>query len=114
MLAPHEHLDDATAVVGELAMKRAASYGRAPVMADVESALLVLGYAGGASPDFAAWRAHAVHGAVHDYPRRRGLCDAVDVDIIRLEPRALGGRLAEVRASFRDAAVRELGSPERA
>ncbi len=34
-LAPHEHVDDASAVVGETAMKRAASYGRAPVMADM-------------------------------------------------------------------------------
>lgn len=109
MLAPHEHRDDAIALVGELAMKRAASYGRAPVMADVESAMLVLGYTGGTEPDFAQWRAQAVHGAAHDYPRRRALCDAVDVDVIRLAPRALAGRLAEVRAGFRDAAVRELG-----
>ena len=36
---PHEHLDDAEAVVGAVAMKRAASYGRAPVTADVECAL---------------------------------------------------------------------------
>ena len=34
-LAPHERLDDALAVVSELAMKRAASFGRAPVMADL-------------------------------------------------------------------------------
>src|SRR5438270_6939806 len=31
-LAPHEHLDDALAVVAELAMKRAASFGRGPTM----------------------------------------------------------------------------------
>src|SRR5436305_9935591 len=30
-LTPHEHLEDATAVVAEIAMKRAASFGRAPV-----------------------------------------------------------------------------------
>src|SRR4051794_26698072 len=34
-LAPHEHVDDALAVIAELAMKRAASYGRAPTLADV-------------------------------------------------------------------------------
>ena len=32
-LVPHEHVDDAIAVVAELAMKRAASYGRAPPVA---------------------------------------------------------------------------------
>ena len=109
-LAPHEHRDDAIALVGELAMKRAASYGRAPVLADVESAMLVLGYTGGTEPDFARWRVQAIHRAAHDYARRRALCDAVDVDVIRLAPGALTGRLAEVRSGFRDAAERELGS----
>ena len=36
-LAPTERLEDAVAVVSELAMKRAASYGRAPVMADLDA-----------------------------------------------------------------------------
>src|SRR2546421_9636846 len=35
-IADHESLDDALAVIAELAMKRAASFGRAPTMADVE------------------------------------------------------------------------------
>ena len=109
-LAPHEHAEDAVAVVGELAMKRAASYGRAPVMTDVECAMLVLGYQGGADPDFAQWRASAVETAGHDYARRRVFCDAVDFDALRLMPSALSSRIAEVRASLRDEAAKELGS----
>jgi len=109
-LAPHEHLADAEAAVGELAMKRAASYGRAPVMADVECAMLVLGYQGGVDPDFAAWRTAAVHDAAHEYPRRRAICDAVDLDALRLVPSALERRVAEVRVHLRDAATHELES----
>lgn len=100
-LAPHEDAADALAVVGELAMKRAASYGRAPVMADIECAALVLGYLGGAEPDFAKWRASVVEGAHESYYRRRALCDAVDIDVVRLAPKALSERLAAVREELR-------------
>ncbi len=83
-LAPNEHAADALTVIGELAMKRAASYGRAPVMADVEVAMLLLGYQGGVDPDVAKWRVEAVEGAHEDYWRRRALCDAVDLDVLRM------------------------------
>lgn len=99
-LAPHEHFEDAAAIVGELAMKRAASYGRAPVMADVECAMLLLGYQGGVDPPFAKWRVHAVEGAHEDYPRRRALCDAANLDALRLAPSALAPRATELRAAF--------------
>src|SRR4249919_3104216 len=45
-LAPHEHLADALSVIAELGMKRAASFGRAPTMADVEIGSRLLGYQG--------------------------------------------------------------------
>ena len=59
-LGPGEHLEDALAVVSELAMKRAASFGRAPVLADLDVAALILGYLGGCDPDDAlvAGRSH--------------------------------------------------------
>lgn len=100
-LAPHEHVDDAVAVVGELAMRRAASYGRAPVMPDVECAMLVLGYQGGCAPDFAEWRATLIEGAHHEYARRRVLVDAVPLDELRLAPSALAARAEEVRRHLR-------------
>jgi hypothetical protein len=102
-LAPHEHADDAAALVGELAMRRAASYGRAPVMADVECAMLVLGYQGGCAPDFAEWRVTVGEGAHHEYARRRAVVDAVSLDELRLAPTALGARVEEVRAHVRAA-----------
>src|SRR5437764_7988348 len=63
---PHEHAADALAVIGELGMKRAASFGRAPTMIDVEIAAKLLGYEGEVDPAFAQWRAEVVHGADHD------------------------------------------------
>jgi hypothetical protein len=102
-LAPHEHVDDAAAVVGELAMRRAASYGRAPVMHDVDCAMLVLGYQGGCAPDFAEWRAVIVEGAHHEYPRRRVLVDAAALDELRLAPQVLTSRTEEVRRALRAA-----------
>ena len=104
-LAPHEHPDDAIAVVAELAMKRAASYGRAPVMADVDVARTLLGYMGDAPEDFAQWRAHAVHGAHHHYDVRRAIVDAAPLDVIRLRPDQSAGHADEFRRQLRTAAT---------
>ncbi len=100
-LAPHEPLDDAMSVVGELAMKRASSFGRAPVMDDVTGAMLLLGYQGGCAPDFAAWRAVLVAGAHHDYRTRRSLCDAVDLDVLRRAPSTLVDGIESLRRDLR-------------
>jgi len=100
-LAPDERLDDALAVVSELAMKRAASFGRAPVMADLDVGAHILGYLGGCDPDDAVWRSAAVDGAEHDYNARRAICDAVDVDTLRLPPDALRSRALELRTQLR-------------
>jgi hypothetical protein len=102
-LAPTEQLEDAIAVVSELAMKRAASYGRAPVMPDLECGALILGYTGGCDPDDAVWRAAAVTEAAHDYPTRRAVCDAVDLDGLRLAPQVLTSRARDLRAQARAA-----------
>lgn len=96
-IAPHEHVSDALSVISELAMKRAASFGRAPVIYDLECAGLVLGYLGGCTPDFAAWRTAAVEGCHEHYPRCRAICDAVDLDTLRLPPNVLRERVLEVR-----------------
>src|SRR5215813_7951688 len=54
-LAPAEHEEghDMVSVVAELAMRRAASFGRAPTVRDVDVAGRLLGYSGsGASPEY--------------------------------------------------------------
>ncbi|MFN8035566.1 MAG: hypothetical protein U0V73_06500 [Acidimicrobiia bacterium] len=85
-LAPGEHHEDAVAVVAELAMRRAAAFGRGPVVADVEHAATLLGYLGGAAPDATARRAHAVHHAAHDYPTRRRVVESFSDDEVRATP----------------------------
>jgi hypothetical protein len=102
-LGPHEHLADALAVVSELAMKRAASYGRAPVMTDLECGALVLGYLGGCDPDDTLWRIEATEGADHDYPTRRAVCDAADLAVLRRPPNDIARRAREVRTQLRAA-----------
>lgn len=82
-LAPGEHREDAEAVVAAVAMKRAASFGRAPVAADVARAATLLGYLGGADAETAARRADAVAGAHHDYGRCRQVADQVDLEVLR-------------------------------
>ncbi|MEX2100355.1 MAG: hypothetical protein WEB19_02970 [Acidimicrobiia bacterium] len=85
-LASHESADDAIAVISELAMKRAASFGRAPVIRDVEVAGTLLGYLRDAGPEFVEWRVHALHGAEHEYGVRRAIVDAVPDAVLRMPP----------------------------
>ena len=55
-LEPHEDADDAVAVVAAIAMKRAATFGRAPTVNDVDFAMELLGYLGDAPEDVRTWR----------------------------------------------------------
>jgi hypothetical protein len=98
-LAPYEHAADALAVIAELAMKRAASYGRAPILPDVQIAATLLGYEGEADDAFVSWRAGVVHGADHEYGVRRAIVDAVPDSVLRLPPK-VAALLAEFRAEL--------------
>jgi hypothetical protein len=80
-LAPSEYVGDAAAVVAEVASRRAASYGRAPVIRDVEFAASVFGY--DTNDDFATARARLVYDAAHDYYRRRAVFDSVPDELLR-------------------------------
>jgi len=101
VLAPYEHLEDAISVAADIAMRRAALLGRAPVMPDNELAMQIFGYRGAADPDFVAWRVRAVRGAHHNYYERRTLVDAIPVDVLRLVPTALPTHLDEARDALR-------------
>jgi hypothetical protein len=101
VLAPHEHRDDALHVVAETAMRRAALFGRAPVMPDIDLGMQIFGYRGDADPGFVEWRVRAVQGTHHDYYQRRALVDAIPVDVLRLVPSALPAHLDEARQALR-------------
>ncbi len=96
-LEPNEHADDAVAAVAEIAMKRAAGFGRAPTVVDIDVAVELLGYAGAASEAVRAWRPAAVRHVAHSYPRRRALVDAVSAEVLRLPPSEVGAHVDEVR-----------------
>lgn len=85
-LRPPETEDDAMAVAAELAMRRAAYFGRAPVLADLELAFTLFGWLGGGTPELADWRRLTVAGTSHDYSQRRAVVDAVPEATLRLEP----------------------------
>ena len=104
-LDPSEHKDDAVAVIAEIGGKRAAMFGRAPVIADVDVAIMLLGYDGTADSSFLRTRAHLVHEAAHDYPRRRALVDAVSDDLLRLRGLELEQRVGAWRAELQQAHV---------
>src|SRR5262245_27563873 len=102
----HESIDDAIAVIGELGMKRAASFGRAPVMPDIDIASTLLGYKGEVDPAFVTWRSHAFHGAHHEYDRRRAIVDAVPDAVLRMPPQ-VPALMIEFRSSLQRALTEE-------
>jgi hypothetical protein len=103
-LAAHEDLHDAVSVVAEIAMKRAAAFGRAPVIGDVELAMALLGYDGSADDGFAAWRARAVHDAAHHYPLRRAIVDSVPDSVLARKLSEIDAQVSEWRTTVQVAA----------
>jgi hypothetical protein len=106
-LAPHEVADDAVSVVAEVAMKRAAAFGRAPVKGDVDLAIEILGYDGAADAQFTAWRTRRVHDAAHHYPVRRAIVDSVPDMLLDAGPvgdraTAIAGWRTSVQSSTAD------------
>ncbi len=85
-LDPLEHGDDAAAVVAEVAMKRAARFGRAPAKPDVDLAVAIFGYDGSADAGWVVRRVALVHDAAHHYEVRRAAVDLVPDELLRVIP----------------------------
>jgi len=94
VLAAHEHVEDAIAGCVEVAMRRAALYGRAPVIHDVELSFALWGYFAGAPDDLVAFRKPLFDGAAHDYQTRRAIIDRVPEATLRMTPGDVAVRLA--------------------
>ena len=103
-LEPHEHAEDAIAVVAEIAMKRASTFGRAPTSIDVDFAMDLLGYRGEVSDEVREWRPNIVRAAAHDYVVRRAVVDTVSPGLLRLPIAELPENLALVREAMARAA----------
>jgi hypothetical protein len=104
MLEPNEGAEDAVTVVAALAMKRAATFGRAPVIADVEFAMELLGYLGDAPDDVRNWRPDVVRSAAHDYAVARAVVDTVGTGLLRMPITELPEHLSAVREAMARAA----------
>ncbi len=104
-LEPHESADDATEVIAAVAMKRAATFGRAPTVTDIDFAIELLGYVGDAPEDVKTWRPDVVREAAHDYVVRRAVVDTVSTGLLRLPIGDLPEHLAIVREAMARAAA---------
>ena len=96
-LAEHEHLDDAVAGCAAVGLKRAALFGRAPVVFDMELAYTVWGYLGAAPRELVEYRRTLFSGAHHEYWSRRDIADRVPESTLRLTAADAASRLSDWR-----------------
>ena len=94
-LSDREHTEDAVAGCLAVGLKRAALFGRAPVVYDLELAYTVFGFLGDAPADLVAARAHLFEAAGHHYEDQRAIADAVPESTLRLTPAQVSERMAD-------------------
>jgi hypothetical protein len=90
--------EDALVGCAAVGSRRASLFGRAPVAKDIELALVLFGFLGGAPDDLVAWRAPMFQAAAHHYQQQRTIVGAVSVDTLRLTPTDVRGRLSAWRS----------------
>ncbi|MGI8792537.1 MAG: hypothetical protein ACR2H3_05085 [Acidimicrobiales bacterium] len=93
-LGRDEHAADAVAGCLGVALKRAALFGRAPVVFDLELAFILFGFLGDAPDDLIAVRAPLFAEASHHYWEQRHLADVVPEATLRLTPAEVRARLS--------------------
>jgi hypothetical protein len=96
-LAPGEHAEDAIAGCTAVAMRRAATFGRAPVIHDLTLAFTLWGYLPGAPADLVAAREPLFRSASHHYQVQRTIADRVLGSTLRLTPEQVADRIGDWR-----------------
>jgi hypothetical protein len=96
VLRPREAVEDVAAGCLGVALKRAALYGRAPVIGDVELAYGLWGFLDDAPDELVDFRRPLFVGAAHSYQDQRELAGRASPEVLRLAPgevraRVLGG-----------------------
>ena len=97
-LAPGEHAEDALAGCVGVALRRAARFGRAPVIYDLELAFTLFGFLGGAPAELVEFRRPFFDAASHDYWDQRDIADLVQEDTLALSPAEVRSRLGDWRS----------------
>ncbi|MCU1462759.1 MAG: hypothetical protein JWO37_2834 [Acidimicrobiales bacterium] len=92
-LQPGEHADDVVAGGLGVGLKRAAIFGRAPVIHDFELAYGMFGFLDEAPADLVEFRTHLFAGAAHHYWDQREICDTVPDETLPLSPAAARARV---------------------
>jgi hypothetical protein len=96
-LVAGEQLDDVVAGGFACGSRRAAHFGRAPVIYDMEWAFGLWGYLGAAPDDLVGWRRPLFRGAAEHYWDQREIVDAVKVEALKLTPSQVVHSLADWR-----------------
>lgn len=97
-LTPGITAEDALVGAAAVGGARAALFGRAPVARDVEMALVLFGFLGGAPDDLVAWRAPLFQAASHHYELQRRIVESVPEPTLRLTPEQVHAGLSDWRA----------------
>jgi len=93
-VAEGESVEDVIAGCTAVAMRRAARFGRAPIVHDLTFAFTLWGFLGGASDDLVEARGLLFRSAAHHYSAQRAIADAVAPEGFRLTPEQVAGRQA--------------------
>ncbi len=97
-LQPGEHAEDAIAGCLGVGLRRAAKFGRAPVIYDFEWAFTLFGFLGGAPDDLVEFRLPYFAAASHDYWDQRDIADMVVDGTLALSPADVRARLGDWRS----------------
>ena len=100
-LAGAETVEDAIAGCFPVGAKRAACYGRSPVIYDFELAFTLWGFLAGAPKDLVDFRTPLFTGAAHHYWEQRDIVDRVPEETLRLTPAEVAGQLPGWRSLLR-------------
>ena len=96
-LGAGEHVEDAISGCTAVAMRRAAAFGRAPVIHDLTSAFTLWGFLDGAPADLVAAREPLFRAASHHYQAQRTIADCVPESTLRLTPEQVTEHLSDWR-----------------
>jgi len=84
VLAEGEHVEDVVAGCALVAARRAAMFGRAPCIHDVNAAFALWGFLSAAEPNVVDARKRLFRSVAHSYDAQRALVDGVDEALLRL------------------------------